>query len=265
MTYSRILVATDLSEGSLQAARIAPRFGQERTRYRAVMVAPESWPTPTDLDLERRRRELAAAVLAWARDAGLPDAEAVASIGGVARDVARAASEFDADLVVTGQRGKSRRRILGSAARAIVRASTRDVLVSRWRGSPIRRILVATDFQTPSRLAAARALALAKQLGAQIELVHCIDPSVYYDPGVVETSIADELRRFNATHLAGLAEQTTVNGRPGPEIARYGAIRQADLVVIGNHGAGALERALLGSVAESIVEKAHCSVLVVRT
>lgn len=263
MTYSRILVATDLSEGALQAAQIAPRFGHERTRYRVVMVAPQTWPV--EVDPSARLAELTDAIQTWAKEAGVPDPEATARIGGVGREVSRVAAEFDADLVITGQRGKSRRRILGSVARNIVRATTRDVLVSRWKGTPIRTILVATDLHAPSQHAAARALALAKQHSAQLELVHCVDPSVYYDPGVAESAMADELRRFNAAHLAGLAKETIIHGRPGPEIARYGAIRQVDLLVIGNHGAGALERAMLGSAAESIVEKAHCSVLVVRS
>lgn len=263
MSYSRILVATDLSEGALQAARVAPQFGHERARYRAVMVAPETWPV--DADPNPRRKRLAEGVLTWAREAGLPEPEAFVSIGGVGREVARAAEAFDADLVVTGQRGKSRRRILGSVARSIVRASSRDVLVSRWKGEPFRTILVATDLHEPSRHAAARALALAKRHGAQLEVVHCIDPSVYYDPGVAEASISDEVHRFNLAHLGGLAKEVTIHGRPGAEVARYGATRKADLLVIGNHGAGALERAMLGSAAESIIEKAHCSVLVVRT
>lgn len=262
MTYSRILVATDLSDGALQAAGVAPLFGHERSRYHVVMVAAETWPV--EPDPERRRAALARDVLGWAKAAGLPEADASARIGGVGREVARAAEEFDADLVVTGQRGKSRRRLLGSVARSIVRASTRDVLVSRWKGDPIRSILVPTDFHPPAERAAARALALAKRHGAQLEVVHCIDPSVYYDPGVAQVSIAAELHRFNAAHLGGAARESVIHGRPGREVARHGAIRQVDLVVIGNHGAGALERAMLGSAAESIVEKAHCSVLVVR-
>ncbi|MGE5112215.1 MAG: universal stress protein [Acidobacteriaceae bacterium] len=38
----------------------------------------------------------------------------------------------------------------------------------------------------------------------------------------------------------------------------------ADLIVIGSHGRGGVERLLLGSVAESVTRHAACPVLVVR-
>jgi nucleotide-binding universal stress UspA family protein len=40
---------------------------------------------------------------------------------------------------------------------------------------------------------------------------------------------------------------------------------KADLIVLGSHGYKAWERMLLGSVSNSVVHHAHCSVLVVRT
>ena len=39
---------------------------------------------------------------------------------------------------------------------------------------------------------------------------------------------------------------------------------QADLLVVGTHGRGGVKRVLLGSVAETVVRKASCPVLVVR-
>ena len=38
----------------------------------------------------------------------------------------------------------------------------------------------------------------------------------------------------------------------------------ADLVVLGSRGLGGIRRALMGSVSDSVVRNAHCSVLVVR-
>jgi nucleotide-binding universal stress UspA family protein len=37
-----------------------------------------------------------------------------------------------------------------------------------------------------------------------------------------------------------------------------------ELIVMGTHGRRGLSRALIGSVAESVVRTAHCSVLIVR-
>lgn len=54
------------------------------------------------------------------------------------------------------------------------------------------------------------------------------------------------------------------SGRPSSEIVRLAAALQAGLVVVGTHGRRGLTRALLGSVAGEVVEKATCPVLVVR-
>ena len=53
-------------------------------------------------------------------------------------------------------------------------------------------------------------------------------------------------------------------GTPWREIVRLGNDLQADLLVVGTHGREGLDRVLLGSVAQSVVRKATCPVLVVR-
>ena len=53
-------------------------------------------------------------------------------------------------------------------------------------------------------------------------------------------------------------------GHPGSEILHIAEEIGADLVVVGSRGFDLLRRALLGSVSESVVRHAHCSVLVVR-
>ena len=53
-------------------------------------------------------------------------------------------------------------------------------------------------------------------------------------------------------------------GHPESEILRIAEEIGADLVVVGSRGLGPLGRVLMGSVSESVVRHAHCSVLVVR-
>lgn len=54
-------------------------------------------------------------------------------------------------------------------------------------------------------------------------------------------------------------------GAPWREIVRISEEYEADLVIVGTHGRTGLERALVGSVAETVVRHATCPVLVVRT
>ena len=50
----------------------------------------------------------------------------------------------------------------------------------------------------------------------------------------------------------------------GDDIVRWAAEQGADVVVIGTHGRTGLDHALMGSVAERVVQRAHCDVHVTR-
>ena len=52
--------------------------------------------------------------------------------------------------------------------------------------------------------------------------------------------------------------------KPDKEIVGLAGEMEAGLVVLGSRGLGAVGRVLLGSVSDSVVRHAHCSVLVVR-
>ncbi len=54
-------------------------------------------------------------------------------------------------------------------------------------------------------------------------------------------------------------------GTPENKIVETASLMKADLVVVGSHGYNRLERILLGSVSDSVVHHAPCSVLVVRS
>ena len=72
------------------------------------------------------------------------------------------------------------------------------------------------------------------------------------------------LHAYNERVLGGRATEALAKGRAARATVQRARRAGADLIVAGTHGAGAVERAMLGSVAEGLVEKASCSVLVVR-
>ena len=53
-------------------------------------------------------------------------------------------------------------------------------------------------------------------------------------------------------------------GSPADWIVKMAEDIQADLLVLGAHNKGAIERLLLGSVSEAVARRSHCSVLIVR-
>lgn len=135
------------------------------------------------------------------------------------------------------------------------------------------RVLLATDGSPDAALAAASAVELCERTGSELHVVHVGEYlSTFYAYTEEEPA---ELRR-NAQQL--LDEQTEriqaaggpvagahlLLGRPAEQIIALSEEIGAGVVVVGSRGMGALRRALLGSVSESVVRYAHCPVFVVR-
>jgi nucleotide-binding universal stress UspA family protein len=73
--------------------------------------------------------------------------------------------------------------------------------------------------------------------------------------------------QVNSIFPEGLGELTTevISGSPERIIVETAQSWGADLIIVGSHGYGFWSRALIGSVSNSVVNHAPCSVLVVRT
>lgn len=139
-----------------------------------------------------------------------------------------------------------------------------------------KRILVPTDLSEGAEQALDYACELARMLGAEIHLLNVVAiPSLGVpELGVAMTStIIDQLVTENQTALDRLA-QTRCTAQLGQVLIRVGDPRDvieriaeelgADLIVMGTHGRRGISRALLGSVAETVVRSAPCAVLTVR-
>lgn len=123
----------------------------------------------------------------------------------------------------------------------------------------IRNILVATDFSPFSEQAIRAAVALAHHFGATLHLLH-----VVHAPGDRPAAL-DRLGASAEAEADGVPFTASVAiGRPAPEIVRYAAREQMDLIVMGTHGRTGLAHVMIGSVAEAVVRTAPCQVLTIR-
>ncbi len=136
-----------------------------------------------------------------------------------------------------------------------------------------KKILYATDFDDVGIHAAHRARQIAKENGAQLYLVHVVEPiPAYAYPGFagfaeVEMSIREQAEK----ELKQMAEQLDVDAKH--QILAFGSIKHEvlriakehgiDLIVAGSHGKHGLA-ILLGSTAEAILHGASCDMLIVR-
>lgn len=108
---------------------------------------------------------------------------------------------------------------------------------------------------------------------SELHLVTVLEGSVRHDgsPPKVASELyklaTDEVAMFTKTHAPlaiGRVVTHVLSGAPASEIVWLAAKLGADLVVVGSHGRRGLSRLLVGSVAELVVRRAGCPVLVER-
>lgn len=185
------------------------------------------------------------------------------------------AEEVDADLVIVGatRLGRVGRFLLGTTAQRVVRSSPAPVLVMRsteWREP--RKILFATDLSPASASAATVGLTLSRALGIDPEkrfvlvLGYDLMPPPPLSRTAYDEAAAAELRTFVQTLPvdAGQVDARIAKGEPTEALVSDAETWGADLLVLGTHGRSGLPRLLIGSVAEFVVKRAPCDVLVVR-
>jgi nucleotide-binding universal stress UspA family protein len=141
----------------------------------------------------------------------------------------------------------------------------------------LKTILVPTDFTEPSANAVRAAVRLAQTFHAAIEVFHVdLDPALVLPPPgdllavplVFESALAGVAERLERTaaevRQSGVACTTASEfGRTHTTIVEQARRIGAGLIVMGSHGRHVISHALLGSVAEKVVQHAPCAVLVV--
>lgn len=139
-------------------------------------------------------------------------------------------------------------------------------------------VLCPCDFSPSSRAALAMATSLARRFGAELILVHVIEPLLFpveyglvtAPPFDLEEQAAGNARRELDALLSksgqGLksARAEVLFGLPWQQILDCQQRTNADLIVIGTHGHTGLKHLLLGSTAERIVRHASVPVLTVK-
>ena len=140
----------------------------------------------------------------------------------------------------------------------------------------VKKILAPTDFSDVSKLGISYAFDLARDIGAEVIAYHAITVEdevkavranlvhIYDLVGekrrLLNEFIADNFGdRMNLVELRQVVEM----GAPFQNIVDIAAKENVDLIVIATHGRTGLDHMMLGSVAEKVVARASCPVLVI--
>ena len=141
----------------------------------------------------------------------------------------------------------------------------------------VRKILAPTDFSDLSTVGIRYALEMARDISAEVIVYHAIDFGEYWtnSPSKIPPYQTDMLQdrrrlldRFLAVHFADCINLVEVRqvvefGTPYKKIVEAAATEGVDLIVISTHGRTGIDHWILGSVAEKIVARAPCPVLVI--
>ncbi len=294
MSLTTILVGCDLSDGSDVALDRAIQLAEQHTAQIILVHAQANDAPIEDVDNEMLKQlgEVTAALrvveareladrLGKIQKRGLT-ADFISRIGPPAEVLVNAAAERKAELIIVGTHGRTglARVLIGSQATEVIRISTIDVLVCRGSTTgPFTKPLVAHDFSPAAAIALEHTAALCPPK-TPIEVVHAWQlpagswgatllgqarfPWNTVRDAVVSSAKGQADKILAAAEAAGHdVHVELVQGSPTDVLTATAAKGGHDLVAVGAHGHRGMRRLLLGSVAESTIRHAPCSVLVV--
>ena len=292
----RVLCPIDFSEYSRHALHhameVARWYRANLTVLHVVsqLVTPDSAGVPlTDAD----RDQLLGQMRCFAGETP-PDvtvAFVLREASDVRNEILTMARSLMSDLLVIGSHGRSgfERLLLGSVTEKVVRKSPCPVMVVPAHtattagpglvrsGRP--RVLCAVDFSDASLAALEYAISLSEEADADLLLLHSIEAPpelrqpIPVPPDFDLTRCHAEARAECLNRLRTLVPQsartfcnveTAVGeGAAYRQILTTAAEQQADLIVMGVHGRGALDLLLFGSNTARVIRAATCPVLIV--
>jgi nucleotide-binding universal stress UspA family protein len=159
---------------------------------------------------------------------------------------------------------------------------------SHYKVTPLKKVLIALDYDPTSRQVAKKGFSLAKTMNAEVVLLHVIADATYYSSleyspvigfgdfsntdffrivdvnGLKKASenFLDELKK----HLGDKTIRTTVEeGDTAESILKVAKHLHADMIVMGSHSRSGLEQILLGSVTEKVLHHTSIPLYIIPT
>jgi nucleotide-binding universal stress UspA family protein len=298
--FARILLATDGSPTARQAAEVAARIAKAFDSEVTVLSAiPSISARAAPLEGEYYSRLINKAddnvdeAAAVCKKAGVTvsQKEVPKDRSSVVETIVEYAAQDKTDLIVMGTRGLGgfKRAALGSVSSGVAAHAPCATLVVRPGGEKgdagvaIKRILVAVDGSQNAKRALEAAVDMAKGLKAELRIANVVYiPTLFWSMGVpgsaVPTDKIEEDAKEAAQELVAkavkFAKDSGVANSKGELVtdlvSPYQGIVQlaqrdgVDVIVIGTRGNGGFRKLILGSVANSVLHYADCSVLVTK-
>lgn len=282
---------SDISRHALDHAAAIALWYEARLTVLYVFAAPPTMDLPplTLEDAERQRLLGDLRALTAHLPPGLAVDLQVTEAPFVHEEIVSQVGTSHADLLVLGTHGRTgfQRLFLGSVTEKVMRKAQCPTLVVPPRapdvpvsdGVHFKRILCAVDFSDRSLDAVTYAITMAEEADAHLTLLHVVEipPVLSEDASVIdldvnalrESAAADARARLQQlipeqARTYCTVETSVVKGNVYREVLAQAEARDADVIVMGAHGRGAIDRLVFGSTTHHVIRAAVCPVLVVR-
>ena len=185
----------------------------------------------------------------------------------------------EAEMIVVGSSGKGMlaRGVLGSVSSSVVRNANCPVALIRDEDPLIpdpqhAPVLVGTDGSPASELATEIAFDQASRRGVELIALHAFHDVPAFDlqgldwsalVSTVESTFAESLAGWQERYPNVTVQRVVVCDQPARQLIERA--ESAQLVVVGSHGRGGIERLMLGSVANTILHSVRIPVIVARS
>jgi nucleotide-binding universal stress UspA family protein len=273
----RIVYATDGSPGAVAVGEFLARL--RLTAQDTVLVVGVA----SRAEEESREQLVGVALRTLAGSAAQVQAEI--RTGEPEAQLLECSGEHKVDLLALGAIGSTGlvQFLIGGVTERALRHAQCPVLVARPLKNDLRKAMIAVDNSVMAAKVTQAAAQLPLPEQTEVELVHVLPnqeaiaslaPMIWANLSGEMDELLNQQLADAEERLRGLAEilrepgrtvsAEVLRGDPATSLTTAAETEQADLVVVGSHGEGGVDRFLLGSVSERVARHAPCSVLVVR-
>jgi nucleotide-binding universal stress UspA family protein len=200
-------------------------------------------------------------------------ARSVISKGKPAQQIVELAEKEKVDAIVMGpKKGVVTAQVIHAAGRPVLIIPERD---SQFR--PLHKVLVTTDCSLYSKMVVDYAFQLKQLINCELYLLYVIEFSNAVKFGIRQGNLTDAESRMYAwanAHLENLTPTQYINddsvhrlveeGPVSDTIAETAAAYGVNLVVLGAHGYGPVEKHFVGTTAASVLSKLGRPILIVK-
>ena len=291
MAKQNLLVAVEANEEARHVWQVASRVAKARSAVPnvlnvvepAVAVYADLNFTPLAEQAHDWQKQIMAANKKFLSENTPCAGQSISVVEGYpAQEIAKAADNLDADLIVMGVHNRRGfKKLLGSTTHNVLNATDKDVLAVHPDGklNGYKRVIVAAD--TTDLLDTVLAKAKDYAEGAElVKIVSVLVPlaTVFAAPEAGRSldwsfiELAEDIKQETRSKLSSAATEAGFDahvlelrvGDPRDEVIAAAEEHDADLIVIGSNNRGPINRFLLGSTARGVLNHTPCDVLVCR-